>query len=222
MAFCGKIIKPAKNGKDRATCTNFPRHRGQHGSATCAHCGCDLTPKTATKSHLDRGNGKCRHCNLAYSRVQRGGNARNIQHPGKFHVFRTCGCMGTLPKRGDCNQFVTSTSRKFRCRVSAILSSSACAAKNNKYRAIPRKTPHALIRALMQRPNCVICGKLLHWKFGLGKTPPLHHNHETGQPLGFAHIGCNVGAESLEIARLNRLVRDLTAENLRLSSLLQH
>lgn len=223
MGSCGKLVKPAKNGKNRGVCCLFAGHRGNHGSVTCASCGIALTSQTATQSRLLRGSGKCRKCSLEYSREWGGHKPQNRSEPGKYHIFQPCGCSGILPEKGHSNQFAISSpsSQKFRCRAGSILAGSIVQAKKNGYVAISRNTTHQDIRILMKNPNCAICGESLEWIFAAGKTPPLHHNHETGQPLGFSHIGCNVGAESLEIARLNHLVHALTIENLKLQALLQ-
>jgi hypothetical protein len=62
---------------------------------------------------------------------------------------------------------------------------------------------------MMAEPNCERCGEPLVWEFGLGKTPHLHHNHETGEPIGFTHPVCNPRAMEDEIDRLKAVVKKL-------------
>jgi len=61
----------------------------------------------------------------------------------------------------------------------------------------------------MMRHDCVLCGEPLKWEFGLGKTPHLHHHHDTGEIIGFAHTVCNPNAEVKEIFRLKEEVKKL-------------
>jgi hypothetical protein len=62
---------------------------------------------------------------------------------------------------------------------------------------------------MMAEPNCERCGEPLVWEFGLGKTPHLHHNRETGEPIGFTHPVCNPRAMEDEIDRLKAVVKKL-------------
>jgi hypothetical protein len=69
------------------------------------------------------------------------------------------------------------------------------------------ETPHSVIRAMMEEPNCVLCSLPLTWEFGMGKTPHLHHNHVTGEIYGFTHARCNAHDLMREIDRLRDQIK---------------
>jgi hypothetical protein len=53
-------------------------------------------------------------------------------------------------------------------------------------------TPQDLLRLLESYPNCCGCGAFLDYNaVGGFNAPCLHHNHETGKVIGFAHRECN-------------------------------
>ena len=149
---------------------------------------------------------------------------RTIQIPGKSFTFR-CGCSGILPDQyGISNKFVvpgynskTRTKDYWRCRVSNIIHGVNFASKRDHCALLDSQIPHSIIRQFMEKPNCVLCGQALNWKFGSGKTPHLHHNRSNGQIYGFAHSRCNPRALEKEIDRLtkenNRLIKLLRAAN---------
>jgi hypothetical protein len=120
------------------------------------------------------------------------------------------------------NQFAFSPNKMlkwFCCRVSTILTHSSVKAKKHGYAPIPSDTQHAVIRKMMDEP-CWFCGGWLPWVLGQSTTPHLHHDHKTGEPLGFAHPRCHTAARSGEIDRLKRENEQLQHENERLRSLL--
>lgn len=213
MKLCGKPMPKAKTGADRGLCSHSLHHVGGHGNGTCPHCGVILTADNTPPSRRNsKSRGPCRECNTKQMTKRRGGSPKNYQHPGEKHSF-PCGCAGVLPKTGQTNQFAARTPGKNRtdgmCRVSQILSASKSSARRLGYIAIPRDTPHSVIRKMMAEPNCERCGEPLKWEFGVGKTPHLHHNHETGDPLGFTHPVCNPRAMENEIDRLRAEIKRL-------------
>jgi len=128
---------------------------------------------------------------------------------GKEHTF-PCGCGGVLPAQGEANKFVTwSPYNGFSCRARIIIRASVQGAKEQGHKPINPDTPHIVIRTMMEKPNCERCGEPLKWEFGLWKTPHLHHNHETGEPLGFTHPVCNTQAMENEINKLREENRKL-------------
>jgi hypothetical protein len=176
----------------------------------CSGCDNQLTKKTAASNVIQRGYGYCRQCHL--SRQRRFGNHKplNLQIQKTEHVF-PCGCMGVLPEQKQSNIFAKWSSHGWSCRVSTILNSSR--AVGIRYRHIPINsgTPHSIIRTMMDKPNCGRCGIPLKWEFGKGKTPHLHHNHETGKIYGFTHPRCNPHVLEQEIDRLKDEIARLTA-----------
>jgi hypothetical protein len=174
----------------------------------CTRCG---IPKPLTEFHRDSRSrdcrqSECRSCSSVYHReyyLRRTPNSHRYprQHPNQNHTF-ACGCAGILPARSTANQFACwNTDGRFGCRITRILSSSANKAKERGHQPIPSDTPHSIIRALMLEPNCERCHQPLSWDFGLNKTPHLHHDHQTGKPLGFVHPRCNPQAMEDEIDR---------------------
>lgn len=207
---CGGQMPKAKNGSDRGTCTERPKHHGKHGNETCSGCGIRLTVKTARPSLIRnkrRRSGLCRKCSTSnYQQIRRqlGIPIRKWQQPGKRHTF-SCGCTGILPQIGDSNKFAIGNDRNFYCRIRAILNSSRGAAKKKRYRPISPSTPHTTIRELMEKSKCQRCRRPLSWRvLGPGRTPHLHHDHATGKIHGFTHFHCNNGALEQEIERLKK------------------
>jgi hypothetical protein len=213
--LCGKPMPKAKNGAERGTCT-IPREisHSRHGNGTCCNCGNVLTSENSSPSLTSKGrkSGRCRPCNTTYERDRQGYTSENYQHPGQKHTFSTCGCTGILPVRKDCsNEFAVRMKTKrggFGCRVTQILNGSQACARRGGYKPVPRNTPHSVIRAMMANPYCERCGEVLRWSVILGcRAPHLHHDHETGEPLGFTHPVCNPPAMAREIERLKGLLR---------------
>lgn len=215
MKLCGKPMSKAKNGANRGACTQNVLHTGQCGSETCSLCGTNLDPQNTplTQKHKGRRSGACRSCNSMRVRHANGYDPENYQQTGKLHTFSSCGCTGVLPALGCSNKFARNNSAvanaNFGCRVSAILNASAASARKRGYRPIPLSISHAIIRKMMEEPNCERCGEPLKWEFGIGKTPHLHHNHETGEPIGFTHPVCNPRAMENEIDRLRAEIKRL-------------
>jgi hypothetical protein len=56
----------------------------------------------------------------------------------------------------------------------------------------------------MRVKECWRCRQPLEWVFGRGKTPHLHHDHETGEVHGFTHPSCNPKALLHEIDDLRK------------------
>jgi hypothetical protein len=113
--------------------------------------------------------------------------AITIQKLGEPFTF-PCGCSGILPVRGS-NKFAIQKGRSFCCRVSSILS---CGSRDAQYGGYKFNCiPHSIIRRMMERQDCWRCREPLDWVFGSGRTPHLHHDHETGKILGFTHPKCN-------------------------------
>jgi len=133
-----------------------------------------------------------------------------VQPPGRYRKFH-CGCEGVFPERGVSNKFVCWCSKAWACRVSRVLRGGANAARKLGYQPIDPNIPHSDIRRLMDDPNCERCGAPLIWEFGQGKTPHLHHNHESGKIYGFTHPHCNPRALEIEIDRLQEQVCALRA-----------
>jgi hypothetical protein len=136
----------------------------------------------------------------------------NFQKPGQFHEF-PCGCSGILPKtRGESNVFAKAgqnhRTRSWICRIFSILRSAEYEAKKRGYK--PISSTHAEIRELMKSNKCWLCGNKLIWNFGRGQTPHLHHDHETGEILGFTHPRCNPRALQNEICRLKKRLDKLS------------
>jgi hypothetical protein len=211
MKLCGKPVPKAKNGSSRGRCTLTQGHRGQHGSESCFLCGVHLAFQNSNSAHIHKGrrSGWCRPCATKDQQKRWGWKPRNVQHIGQTHRC-PCGCSGVLPKTlGNANQFVLTVGGRFICRVSQILNNSQGASKRDGYQPIPLDTPHSIVRKMMAEPNCERCGEPLSWEFGLGKTPHLHHDHETGEPLGFTHPVCNPNAMEDEIDRLRKENRRL-------------
>lgn len=203
-------------GKDRGTCTYPLGHWGGHSAKKlCRGCGCPFTSINTSPVILGRGHGLCRDCSTLYQRQRTGGRPQNRQRAGEKHTF-PCGCSGILPaQKGVVNLFAarSDTRNGWQCRVAQIINRAQQLAKRTDYKPIPADTPHKHIRKMMENPNCIACGQPLKWEFGRGKTPPLHHSHETGEPWGFTHMRCNIetGSEGYhrlreENVRLRRII----------------
>lgn len=212
---CGKPVGLSENGIDRGLCCKPKYHSGTCSSNTCRVCGVALTKDNKEKHPTDR---RCNDCASAYQRGLRrkkGISARNIQHPGERHTF-PCGCSGVLPELGLSNSFAQKQGHSFVCRVRTILNKSVTESRAGRYSPIDPETPHAVIREMMTKADCVLCHEPLTWELGKGKTPHLHHDHETGEPYGFTHSACNPKALQKEVTRLfdenNHLVRTLMME----------
>jgi hypothetical protein len=207
-------MRKAKNGADRGTCLRLVHCCAGHGNGTCSGCGILLSRETASPAVVVRGNGLCRKCAAAWQRQKLGQKPRNFQTPGGFHTF-PCACSGYLPdKRGHFNKFAKWNSGvdNWACRIGSILRGSRTSARAGQYVPIDPNTPHAVIRKMMEETNCERCQQTLSWdEFGLGKTPHLHHDHETGEIYGFTHPHCNPFALEIEIDRLKKENRRLRA-----------
>jgi len=208
MRPCGQKLK-TKDGRSRGRCTRRLGHSrsggspGGHTNNLCPTCG---------NQHRLKNHGYCHECynnhQREWRRLRNGGAPKNYQKPGELHTF-PCGCTGILPQRGAANLLAkTSSKGAFMCRISIILLHSS-ARRGLAYRPVPLNTSHSVIRKMMAEPNCERCGEPLVWEFGLGKTPHLHHNHETGEPIGFTHPVCNPRAMEDEIDRLKAVVKKL-------------
>ena len=208
MRICGKKIPLARNGNDRGFCTR-PIHSGHCSNKTCHGCGVKLTENNVTPGVWKQGAKVCRICRSIYYPNKRKYGPRNLQIPGGRFTFnrgRTCNCSGHLPKhRGRSNLFVTWQSHHWYCRVGSIIQGSISGARRHGYKSIDKMTPHSVIRKLMRVRHCVLCGERLQWRVGRGKTPHLHHDHQTGKIIGFTHPKCNPLA-------LERRVRELEAQ----------
>ena len=55
----------------------------------------------------------------------------------------------------------------------------------------PKITPKELLELLNKSLNCCGCGTLLNYKTVGFDAPCLHHNHDTGEVVGFSHRECN-------------------------------
>jgi hypothetical protein len=208
MKRCGKRLKVARNGSSRGFCTKPFKHGRFCGNGTCSDCGVVLAKQNASPATLQYGSGTCSKCNtkivLARNRAN-GQEPRKWQEAGKPYRFSRCGCEGTLPKRrGESSQFAIWQFDGWICRASRILVGNQAEAKEQGYKPIDINTPHAIIRNLMRVEKCVLCGALLKWELGPGKTPHLHHDHDSGEMLGFAHSRCNPFGLKMENLRLRR------------------
>jgi len=200
--LCGFLMPKAKNGTNRRKCRRLKNHNGFHKDGTCYGCAFILTVNNSSASVARRGTGMCRSCHLVYQRNMRRNMPQNRQVPGNTHLF-PCDCTGTLPsERRKTNIFAVWGGRHWGCRASEIIRASRATAKKWLYKPINPSTSHSCIRKMMEERNCYFCLKPLKWEFGVGKTPHLHHNHDTGEPYGFSHARCNMRAIEHEIARL--------------------
>lgn len=214
MRLCGKPMSKAQSGAGRGFCTRRPLHGGKCGNEACWRCGVLLSPENATPYSLLKGKAHwCRKCKVSYGQLKRreyGVKPMKHQRRGEPFTF-ACGCAGILPQKGS-NGFAILKKKNgrdaFSCRVHAIISGSQRRARDGGYEPIPKNTPHAEIRQLMQEPNCVICRKPLLWESGT-RSPHMHHDHFTGKIFGFSHLNCNYRISEKE----NRL---LIQENIRL------
>ena len=194
MTRCHKPIV-AKVSRRRGWCTRPRNHAGPHHNEKCSHCG--LNPRNENHPYLCS---SCQKEKSANRRRLQGKPLARRKNFGQIYVF-PCGCSGTLPNRGESTQFVTwNRFTGFACRARVIIQSSKGSAKQYGYKHIDAS--HSVIRSLMVNSDCIQCGQPLSWSFQMGKTPHLHHNHETGQPIGFAHLRCNVYEMQQEIHRL--------------------
>jgi hypothetical protein len=167
----------------------------------CGRCKLPLTKQNTSPSQLIKG-GYCRVCATECNRIRRGNKPRNFQTPGSNHTF-PCGCSGILPQvEPEANKFVRVMAKIWYCRVASILGAGVQSAKRGGYKPVSLNTPHAAIRKMMEATTCWRCGEALLWDLGRSKTPHLHHNHRTGEPLGFTHGRCNPQILELEIDRL--------------------
>lgn len=132
---------------------------------------------------------------------------RLVQNAGEFFQFPNCGCNGVIPAKGVSDKFVVGRPSDWLCRVYVILASSKGSAAKGKYTPIPVDTPHGVVRKLMDKVTCDLCAEPLIWDFGPGKTPHLHHSHETGELYGFTHPRCNRGSLAAEIYRLRERIK---------------
>lgn len=127
----------------------------------------------------------------AYSRMKL--NVEVLKKPGELWWF-TCGCNGVLPKQGESNLFAVwrgGIRPNWYCRVARLLGSGLAKGQDRGYEAIKQNTPHAIVRELMKAAMCWRCQEPMNWIFVAGKTPHLHHNHNTGEIYGFTHPHCN-------------------------------
>lgn len=69
-----------------------------------------------------------------------------------------------------------------------LLTQSKSQAKKFGY-AAPKITAAQIVILVQTSERCRGCEESLEWKNG--EAPCLHHNHETGQVVGFVHRGCN-------------------------------
>jgi len=149
-------------------------------------------------------------------RRARGAKPANKQTLGAYHQF-PCGCAGVLPISRTANKFVFCSNdfshrhhgSGFGCRVRQILYGSRRDALRGGYTPIAPNTPHEVIRRLMDKETCELCGEPLVWGFKRGQTPHLHHNHVTGEIHGFVHARCNIWAMEKEIRRLKKIIQVL-------------
>jgi hypothetical protein len=215
---CGKPVGKAKNGVERGSCTNRAGHQGQHGSKTCPCCGTVLTKENVYGNQWKNNSGWCKGCCLKkQNKIQRKGDnhiPRKVKTPGSFHTFTLCGCSGILPQKGKSNKFavcndIYGTYSGSQCRVKDIFSASRCSAERGGHTPIDPQTSHSVIRKLMEIKICWLCHKPLVWKLGPGKTPHLHHNHETGEIYGFTHPRCHSKAQEHEIDDVRNENNDL-------------
>lgn len=71
-----------------------------------------------------------------------------------------------------------------------ILSSHRQNARKGKY-AATQITPAKLLKILKTSPSCCGCGAPLNYEAVGFEAPCLHHDHNTGEVVGFAHRECN-------------------------------
>lgn len=227
FVICGELVRPAKNGASRGVCTRPKGHTGIHGNETCTHCGVQLTPENSPPISRKVGEARrrrttCTKCDTANQRRLYKRKEFKPQIPGEFWTF-PCGCSGILPEIGKSNLFAhghnvykrKETHRDFNytCRVSQVVAGGNCEARSKGYKPIDPETPHHIIRAMMDEPLCWRCKRPLDWtNFGKGKTPHLHHNHDTGEIYGFTHPHCNPLALEQEIDELKARIHELESQ----------
>lgn len=208
--LCGcRMPKSITGHPRRGLCSRITGHAGRHGNNSCQDCGIFLTSKTSASYVVKRRRGYCTKCQTRCSRRYKHQKTRQFKIPGKNYTF-PCGCTGILPRRGQANKFTYVPSERDYgwCRIGQILMNGKKKADYEGYTPIDPKTPHAVIRTMMDKPDCVLCNQPLKWEFGRGKTPHLHHNHATGEIYGFSHARCNPNALEQEIYRLKKIITE--------------
>jgi hypothetical protein len=176
-----------------------------HKRLVCRYC---QKPWNETRGRYPR-QACCKDCYINHEYPKRGHPPRHKQKPNIVHCFPKCGCCGLLPNSGQANQFVIWQHNKWICRVSSILKGIRFESQYKGYAPIDSRIPHSVIRKMMTEPNCVLCHQPLAWKVGRGKTPHLHHNHQTGAIYGFTHHRCNPNALEQEVDRLKERIAEL-------------
>jgi hypothetical protein len=216
MSKCKKQIRPAVNGASRGFCAKQKGHKSLCGNSTCVNCGIHLTKNN--RNHNKNWLHICSDCfrirYRKYNRTQRdrlGSKPQNCGTANTSHTF-SCGCSGVLPDIGKSNAFAVRASKtksQWSCRIAKVLAASQFAAARKNHVPINLKTPHHIIRDMMDNP-CVHCREPINWKIlGMGKTPHLDHDHDTGEINGFSHSKCNPHAMRHEIERLKEEIKKL-------------
>jgi hypothetical protein len=132
--------------------------------------------------HL-RGHG-CPKCGAARS------HSHTVRQVAEKPWTFSCGCSGILPSKGKSNKFARHSSKGFTCRVAGTLAKGTVEAQKRGFK-FNADVPHSVIREMMEK-DCWRCHGALDWSvMSNGTTPHLHHNHESGEILGFTHPNCN-------------------------------
>jgi Recombination endonuclease VII len=209
---CGKSMPKGRNNADRGFCSKPSGHSAWHGNNTCPTCGVVKDKNNTPSVKFRKTNGlSCNTCVNTLSKENSPYQRMNSQNPESRHVF-PCGCSDRLPKQGESNAFVRWVTKSWGCRVTSILLSGIKRARQFKFKPISLDTPHTIIRDLMKNKICIMCKVKLSWdkrSLGPGKTPHLHHDHDTGKILGFTHPVCNPRALKDEIHRLQNKIKNL-------------
>ena len=196
--LCGKLLE-TKTGGLRGKCVRPFNHHGLHGNSLCYHCG--VVPKIPDGKH-----GVCLSCHNINVKKRRDRPPLNVQILGASHTF-PCGCSGILPKNnGEQSLFAITADNGYSCRVSCIISSSRVNARGGNFAPVNPKTPHFKIREMMQNEKCWRCQSPMSWNLGRGLTPHLHHDHETGEAIGFTHPRCNPRLLEHEVEKLKAIL----------------
>lgn len=210
---CGKELKLAVDTQVyRGLCNKKRGHCSLCANDTCYRCG------SLNVEFLPTGR-KRKMC-LRCDKIRRRKGFKRSKWKkvvGNFYTFG-CGCSGILPYLREGNKFACwhNGSGSFTCRVHSIILGIRGGARRGNYKALDSNISHEKIREMMEIPECILCNGSLNWETGRGITPHLHHDHLTGEPLGFAHPVCHVAVMQKEIFRLKKENEELRAECLRL------
>lgn len=129
----------------------------------------------------------CEHNRRKYACADCGGGSM-CEHKKQRSNCKICG-RNAVCKHG----WVSRTCRECFPRAWAvrILSRTAKDARRGNYAAI-KASPEEVLSLLGKSPLCCGCDQPLNYTIRGFRAPCIHHNHETGELIGFAHRECNM------------------------------